>query len=215
MLCGKTWHNCERRPITGIHFWFDREVTELEHAVLLDRTIQWMFQKSKILCPTTRNARAAETPEDQPGEPTVGLPGTAGAQIVDATTRGSYLELVVSSSKTLVEKSRPEVLQLALKELGEFFPAVKTARVLKATVIKEIHATFTPAPGVDRYRPRQQGPWPRIFLSGDWTATGWPATMEGAVRAGYAAAEALTAAHGEDAAFSDSGLGGTRMDGAF
>jgi len=158
-------------PITGIHFWFDREVTELDHAVLLDRTIQWMFQKSKIL---GGQARAA-----------------------DAQPAGSYLELVVSSSKTLVEKSRQEVLDLALKELGEFFPAVKTARVVKATVIKEIHATFTPAPGADRFRPRQQGPWPRIFLSGDWTATGWPATMEGAVRAGYAAAEALTAAHGE------------------
>ena len=104
---------------------------------------------------------------------------------------------MVSSSQTLVEKSRQEVLELALKELAEFFPAVKNARVLKATVIKEIHATFTPAPGVDRFRPRQQGPWQRIFLSGDWTATGWPATMEGAVRAGYAAAEALTAAHGK------------------
>jgi squalene-associated FAD-dependent desaturase len=158
-------------PITGIHFWFDREVTDLDHAVLLDRTIQWMFQKSKILA----------------GQ----------AQSADAQPAGSYLELVVSSSKTLVEKSRQEVLDLALKELGEFFPAVKTARVLKAAVIKEIHATFTPAPGVDRYRPPQQGPWPRIILSGDWTATGWPATMEGAVRAGYAAAEALTIAHGE------------------
>jgi zeta-carotene desaturase len=158
-------------PITGIHFWFDREVTELDHAVLLDRTIQWMFQKSKILA----------------GQ----------AQSTDAPPAGSYLELVVSSSKTLVEKSRQEVLDLALKELGELFPAVKTARVLKATVIKEINATFTPAPGVDRYRPPQQGPWPRIILSGDWTATGWPATMEGAVRAGYAAAEALTIAHGE------------------
>jgi zeta-carotene desaturase len=164
------WAQLRTSPITGIHFWFDREVTELEHAVLLDRTIQWMFQKSKIL----DQVRAA-----------------------DAQPSGSYLELVVSSSKTLVEKSRQEVLDLALKELGEFFPAVKTARVVKATVIKEIHATFTPAPGVDRYRLRQQGPWPRIFLSGDWTATGWPATMEGAVRAGYASAEALTAAHGE------------------
>jgi zeta-carotene desaturase len=158
-------------PITGIHFWFDREVTELDHAVLLDRTIQWMFQKSKIL----------ENP----------------ARTADAPPCGSYLELVVSSSQTLVAKSRQEVLELALNELAEFFPAVKAARVVKATVIKEIHATFKPAPGVDRYRPRQQGPWQRIFLSGDWTATGWPATMEGAVRAGYAAAEALTAAHGD------------------
>jgi zeta-carotene desaturase len=187
-------------PITGIHFWFDREVTELEHAVLLDRTIQWMFQKSKILCPAMRNARIVGTLEDQPA----GMPETPNEHPGTSTAglpKGSYLELVVSASHTLVEKSRAEVLRLALEELGEFFPAVKTARVVKATVIKEIQATFTPAPGVDRYRPRQQGPWPRIFLSGDWTATGWPATMEGAVRAGYAAAEALTTAHGEHRRF--------------
>ena len=67
----------ESSPITGIHLWFDREITPLEHAVLLERTIQWMFQKSKILA--TRK---------------------------DSAQSGSYLELVVSSSKTLVEKSR-------------------------------------------------------------------------------------------------------------
>jgi uncharacterized protein with NAD-binding domain and iron-sulfur cluster len=44
---------------------------------------------------------------------------------------------------------------------------------------------------VDRYRPRPETVWPRVFLAGDWTATGWPATMEGAVRSGYAAAECV------------------------
>jgi zeta-carotene desaturase len=48
-------------------------------------------------------------------------------------------------------------------------------------------------PGIDRYRPSAQTPWPRVMLAGDWTATGWPATMEGAVRSGYIAAEQLTA----------------------
>jgi zeta-carotene desaturase len=63
-------------------------------------------------------------------------------------------------------------------------------------VVKEIHATFSPAPGSDAYRPTNTTPWPRLFLAGDWTSTGWPATMEGAVRSGYAAAEALAAATG-------------------
>ena len=39
----------ETSPITGIHLWFDRQITDLDHAVLLDRTIQWMFNKSKLL----------------------------------------------------------------------------------------------------------------------------------------------------------------------
>ena len=158
--------NFEASPITGIHFWFDREVTPLPHAVLLDRTIQWMFQKSKI--------------HDR---------------------EGSYLELVVSASKSLVEKSRQEILDLALAELIEFFPAAKDARVLKATVIKEVYATYAIVPGLDQYRPAARTEWPRLFLAGDWTVTNWPATMEGAVRSGYLAAEALSTFAGKPTRF--------------
>jgi uncharacterized protein with NAD-binding domain and iron-sulfur cluster len=69
---------------------------------------------------------------------------------------------------------------------------VGEAKLVKATVIKEVSATFSPKPGIDAHRPPAQTRWPRIFLAGDWTATGWPATMEGAVRSGYLAAEAIT-----------------------
>jgi uncharacterized protein with NAD-binding domain and iron-sulfur cluster len=55
-----------------------------------------------------------------------------------------------------------------------------------------VHATYSPRPGIDAFRPPQTTEWPRVFLAGDWTYTGWPATMEGAVRSGYLAAEALT-----------------------
>jgi uncharacterized protein with NAD-binding domain and iron-sulfur cluster len=67
---------------------------------------------------------------------------------------------------------------------------------LKATVIKEAAATFSPEPGCDRWRPPQRTPLANLFLAGDWTATGWPATMEGAVRSGYLAAEAVLATEG-------------------
>jgi len=67
---------------------------------------------------------------------------------------------------------------------------------VKSTVIKELHATYSPRPGIDAFRPQQSTAWPRVFLAGDWTCTGWPATMEGAVRSGYLAAEALTRAAG-------------------
>jgi squalene-associated FAD-dependent desaturase len=148
-------------PITGIHLWFDRVITDLPHAVLLERTIQWMFHKS-ILVERHRNEAA-----------------------------GSYVELVVSASKSLVEKSRQEIIDLALAELAEFFPAVREAKLVKAAVIKEVYATYSIAPGLDAVRPTASTAWPRVFLAGDWTATGWPATMEGAVRSGYLAAEAL------------------------
>jgi zeta-carotene desaturase len=101
---------------------------------------------------------------------------------------GSYLELVVSASKTLVPMSRQQIIDLALRELAEFFPVVRQAKLLKAAVVKEVRATFSVTPGLDAYRPGPVTAWPGIFLAGDWTATGWPSTMEGAVRSGYLAA---------------------------
>ena len=89
---------------------------------------------------------------------------------------------------------------MAVKEAQEFFPAAQQAKVLKSTVIKEVYATYSPRPGIDQYRPAPETAWPRVFLAGDFTATGWPATMEGAVRSGYLAAEALTRFAGGKAA---------------
>ncbi len=174
----------ETSPITGIHFWFDRTITDLPHAVLLDRTIQWMFQKSKFQLPVSRPQNSGPDAEHGKGD-----------------NQNSYIELVVSSSKRLVDKPKGEILDLALRELAEFFPGVRHAKVLKSTVIKEVNATYSPVPGADAHRPTQQSPWPRVFLAGDWTATGWPATMEGAVRSGYLAAEALTRAAGKPCRF--------------
>jgi len=155
----------ETSPITGIHLWFDRQISDLDHAVLLDRTIQWMFHKSRLL-----SGSAGSTP--------------------------SYIELVVSASKTLIEKSRSEIVDLALAEVCEFFPGAREANLVKSAVIKEVGAVFSPRPGIDVCRPAQTTAWPRVFLAGDFTATGWPATMEGAVRSGYLAAEALANAAG-------------------
>ena len=146
-----------------MHLWFDRQITDLPHAVLLDRTIQWMFHKSELLA---------------------------------KNSGGSYIELVISASKSLLSKPRQEIVDLVLQEVREFFPAARDANLVKATVVKEVNATFSPRPGIDAFRPAQVTAWPRVFLAGDWTATGWPATMEGAVRSGYLAAEALARAAG-------------------
>ena len=152
-------------PITSVHLWFDRQVTDLDKAVLLDTTIEWMYNVSRL-----QPARHAGP--------------------------GSYLELVISNSKTLVPLERQQIIDMALRELVLFFPAVAQATLLKAAVIKEVRATFSVPPGIDRLRPHARSPWPHLYLAGDWTATGWPATMEGAVRSGYLAAEAIAAASG-------------------
>src|SRR5262252_10130028 len=133
----------ENSPITGVHLWFDRQISDLDHAVLLDRTIQWMFHKSRL----------------QPIR----------SQSQNGTAAGSYIELVVSSSKTLIDKSRGEIVDLALAEVREFFPAARQANIVKSTVIKELNATYSPRPGIDAHRPTPITSWPNIFLAGDWT----------------------------------------------
>jgi zeta-carotene desaturase len=99
--------------------------------------------------------------------------------------------LVISASYDLLPKPRQEIIDLCLEEIHHALPDSRKAVLTKATVVKEAAATFSPQPGVDRWRPIQQTSIGGLFLAGDWTATGWPATMEGAVRSGYLAAEAV------------------------
>jgi len=151
----------EHSPITGIHLWFDRSLTQLPHATLLDRTIQWMFNKSG----------------------------------------GRYLQLVVSASRSLTDMNRADVIALAVRELAEFFPRAGEAKIEKAHVVKEVRATFSAKPGLEKLRPLSRSKIPNLFLAGDWTRCGWPATMEGAVRSGYLAAEAISSAAGKPRKF--------------
>jgi squalene-associated FAD-dependent desaturase len=114
-----------------------------------------------------------------------------------ADPQGQYLQLVISASYSLVPRSRQEIIELCLKELHDVLPAIREAKLVKGTVVKETSATFSPAPGSDRWRPAQKSPLTGLFLAGDWTSTGWPSTMEGAVRSGYLAAEAILSDAGE------------------
>ncbi|MBS1825348.1 MAG: FAD-dependent oxidoreductase [Acidobacteria bacterium] len=150
------WNLFTHSPITGIHLWFDRKVTDLPHGTLLDRTLQWFFNKGE----------------------------------------GRYLMLVVSASRGMLEMGRNEVIDLALKELVEFLPAVRDAKLLKAHVVKEARATYSALPGLEDKRPTARTSFRNFFLAGDWTRSGWPATMEGAVRSGYLAAEAIASKPG-------------------
>jgi len=157
-------------PITGVHFWFDRPVMTEPFVTLLDTTTQWIFNKTALYADSNG---AVQNPAS-----------------------GQYLQLVISASYDLLQKSRQEIIDLCLEEIRQALPAARTAELVKATVIKEAAATFSPEPGVDRWRPKQHTAIPSLFLAGDWTDTGWPATMEGAVRSGYLAAEALLDSEG-------------------
>jgi uncharacterized protein with NAD-binding domain and iron-sulfur cluster len=83
------------------------------------------------------------------------------------------------------------LIAAAMDDLRRAFPTASSATVIHALVIKEKRATFSPQPKVVSLRPSTRTPYDNLFLAGDWTDTGLPATIEGAVRSGRAAAEAV------------------------
>ena len=116
-----------------------------------------------------------------------------------AQREGHYYQVVVSASRELAGRDRDAVVEQVRCELAEVFPDARAARLLGAQVVTEKEAVFSVVPGVDRLRPPQRTPIANLMLAGDWTATGWPATMEAAVRSGRLAAEAVLAAEGRTA----------------
>jgi len=102
-----------------------------------------------------------------------------------------FYQVVISASADALGMGYEAIQAKVLAELHEFFGAMNSAKVLRAKVVTEKRATFGSLVGVDDFRPDQATRWSNLFLAGDYTKTGWPATMEGAVRSGYLAAEKL------------------------
>ena len=180
-------------PITSVHFWFDRTVMTEPFLTLLDHTTQWIFNRTLLSAGGETNGASAR-PKGHTEENAAGA-----VRSEDPGFDGQYLQLVISASYDLVPRSRLEIIDLCRRELTDVLPATRDAKILKATVIKEVNATFSPEPGVDKWRPGQETPVDNLFLAGDWTRTNWPSTMEGAVRSGYLAAEAVLAEFGQPA----------------
>lgn len=166
-------------PIVDIHVVYDRKVAPYAVAAALDSPVQFVFD---------RTAAAGLGPAD----------GTADTP--------QYLAVSVSAADDEIGE-RPEVLvERYTRALAELFPAARSARVLDAFVTREHRATFRGRPGTQRLRPGATTALPGLALAGAWTDTGWPATMEGAVRSGRAAATAIVRALGRiprNAAFAE------------
>jgi zeta-carotene desaturase len=161
--------NLKSSPITSIHLWLDRPVMQDPFLASVDQTMQWIFNKSAL---------GAD-------------PGT------DSGGGGQYLQVVISASRNLSDLSQSEVVEVCRKELGDVLPEFRQARLLRSVVVRENSATFSVEPGSDGWRPDAITEISNLFLAGDWTRTGWPATMESAVRSGYQAAEAVLRREGK------------------
>ena len=170
----------ESAPIASVHLWFDTPIMDLPHAVLVGRLSQWVFRRSENITSDSsvvlRNLALAAG--DGPVPPEV-------------LKRSNYYQVVISASRGVREQGQAATVEAVVAELRDIWPRVRQARLLHSRVVIEQRAVFAATPGVDALRPSQTTPVPRLHLAGDWTDTGWPATMEGAVRSGYLAAESL------------------------
>ena len=109
------------------------------------------------------------------------------------TTAPQHLSFIVSAAYRSAERPKAELVALAEDALRRHFPAMAGATVTRSLVLREPDATFASDPGAEELRPGNATPVPGLFLAGDWTQTGLPATIEGAVRSGNAAARLIDA----------------------
>ncbi|GAA4556075.1 hydroxysqualene dehydroxylase HpnE [Pseudonocardia xishanensis] len=149
-------------PIVNVHVVYDRTVLREPFAAGVDSPVQWVFDRT----------------------------APSGAAAVYGP-RAQYLAISLSAADDLVGVPAQRLLDRFLPALADLLPAARGAGVLDAFVTREPHATFRGAPGQAALRPGPRTALPGLYLAGAWTDTGWPATMEGAVRSGDSAAEAV------------------------
>jgi len=160
------WDRFISSPLISIQLWFDRIIMEEEFAALIDTRVQWIFDKSWEFCRHMGREAVQQQKE-----------------------KGQHLSLVISGAQEFVEMSKEELLTIAMKDIRRVLPKAKDANIVHSIVIKEKRATFSPSPGLEAMRPLSETAFSNLFLAGDWTNTGLPATIEGAVLSGKKAAE--------------------------
>ena len=148
-------------PIVSLHLWLDRPVLREPFVGLLDSPVHWVFDRDHI----------------------------HGAN--PAGQEGHVITAVVSGARDLVDKTGPELEELTLRELARFLPEAVGVRVLHRMVYKARSATFAATPETEPLRPEATTDWSNFWLAGDWTNTGLPATIEGAIVSGVRAARAV------------------------
>ena len=191
----------ESAPISSIHLWFDRPITQLRHAVLVGRLSQWMFNRSAIHEGDSSVNSAA--PSKGPPTPPLRMGGDDAGRFVKSKIQNPkskifYYQVVISASREVLDRRNDETIRDVLEELSNIWPIVREARLIHARLVTEHKAVISMLPEVDRLRPVQQTPIGNLQLAGDWTQTGWPGTMEGAVRSGYLAAQNVLRQCGRD-----------------
>jgi uncharacterized protein with NAD-binding domain and iron-sulfur cluster len=154
-------------PITGVHLWWDQSWLDQPHAAIVGRLPQWVFRS-----PWLEEERDSLAWEQCAG-------------------KSHHYQVVISASRELPREAN-KLVELVVEELHELFPKSRQAKLLRSRVVTDPHSVFSVTPQSVQHRPRVEVLLKahRLALAGDWTVTGWPATMEGAIRSGNLAAKA-------------------------
>ncbi|HJZ10164.1 MAG TPA: FAD-dependent oxidoreductase, partial [Trebonia sp.] len=155
------WAGLGAAPIVNVHVIYDRKVMDEPFAAAVDSPVQWVFDRTRI---SGMHARGDD---------------------------GQYLAISLSAADEYVDVPAAALREQFVPALAELFPAAREATVTEFFVTRERRATFRQVPGTARLRPQAATGLPGLVLAGSWTDTGWPDTMEGAVRSGLSAVIAL------------------------
>ena len=164
------WAGLGASPIVNVHVIYDRPVMDQPFAAAIDSPVQWVFDRTRI---SGLDRRTQPGERDAPG---------------GAVSGPQYLAISLSAADEYVDVPAAALREQFIPALAELFPAAREAQVTEFFVTRERRATFRQAPGTARLRPAAATNLPGLALAGAWTATGWPDTMESAVRSGLAAA---------------------------
>ena len=164
------WAGLGASPIVNVHVIYDRPVMDQPFAAAIDSPVQWVFDRTRI---SGLDRRTQPGQRDAPG---------------GAASGPQYLAISLSAADEYVDVPAAALREQFIPALAELFPAAREAQVTEFFVTRERRATFRQAPGTARLRPAAATNLPGLALAGAWTATGWPDTMESAVRSGLAAA---------------------------
>jgi squalene-associated FAD-dependent desaturase len=155
------WAGLGAAPIVNVHVIYDRKVMDVPFAAGVDSPVQWVFDRTRI---SGMHARGDD---------------------------GQYLAISLSAADEYADMPVAELREKFVPALAELFPAARDATVTEFFVTREKRATFRQVPGTAKLRPKAGTDLPGLVLAGSWTDTGWPDTMEGAVRSGLNAVIAL------------------------
>jgi monoamine oxidase len=198
------WAGLGASPIVNVHVIYDRRVTDLPFAAAVDSPVQWVFDRTRISGLDRISAPTSDAPEPalassaaspHSNEPRV---SPSSNQVnprfhhpAVGARRPQYLAISLSAADEYVDVPAAALREQFVPALAELFPAAREAQVTEFFVTRERRATFRQAPGTARHRPGAGTQLPGLVLAGAWTDTGWPDTMESAVRSGLAAAVEL------------------------